>query len=105
MSDVIAAIAAVPLLELSAPTAVTVGGAAGQQFVLTVSRAPADHVIIPGLYGHFNLDPGDQARLQVVDVSGRTVVIVAAAAVGQGGELAAFLPRADEIIATVRWGG
>ncbi len=82
------------------PTAVTIGGAAGQEFEASI---PADgsRILVPET-SQFEIDPDNRCRIFVLDVSGRTVVIIAGTTFG---DYAASLPLFDRVLTTLKWEG
>ena len=86
-------------VDAGAPSAVTVGGAAGQRVDLRVTAS--DVVLVPGLTDRYALEPNDRVRAYAVRVGGTTVSILVEA---PAAELESFGAVAARLLESVRWG-
>ncbi len=102
-----------PYLQTDKPEPVTVGGAKGEQFDVVVENLPEDYPSVSGAdcVNIFTLSTGstvcqreeEKVRLTVLeDVKGETVTIGSASPVTEFEE---FLPEAQKVLDTVKWGG
>jgi hypothetical protein len=86
-------------VDAGAPSAVTVGGTAGQRVDLRVTAS--DVVLVPGLTDRYALEPNDRVRAYAVRVGGTTVSILVEA---PAAELESFGAVAARLLESVRWG-
>jgi hypothetical protein len=95
----ISRLAGIAGVDADAPSAVAVGGAAGQRVDLRVTSS--DVVLVPGLTDRYELEPNDRVRLYAVGVGGRTVTILVEAPTA---EFETFVAVAQGVLESVRWG-
>ncbi len=102
-----------PYLQTDKPEPVTVGGVKGEQFDVVVENLPEDYPSVSGAncVNIFRLSTGstvcqgeeEKVRLIVLeDVKGETVTIGSVSPVTVFEE---FLPEAQKVLDTVKWGG
>ena len=102
-----------PYLQTDKPEPVTVGGVKGEQFDVVVENLPEDYPSVGGAncVNIFRLSTGitvcqpeeEKVRLAVLeDVKGETVTIGSVSPVTEFEE---FLPEAQKVLDTVKWGG
>jgi hypothetical protein len=102
-----------PYLQTDKPEPVTVGGVKGEQFDVVVENLPEDYPSVGGgdCVNIFRLSTGStvcqpeevKVRLTVLeDVKGETVTIGSVSPVTEFEE---FLPEAQKVLDTVKWGG
>ncbi len=102
-----------PYLQTDKPEPVAVGGVKGEQFEVVVENLPEDYPSVSGAdcVNIFTLSTGitvcqgeeEKVRLTVLeDVKGETVTIGSASPVTEFEE---FLPEAQKVLDTVKWGG
>src|SRR5918997_7169652 len=100
-----------PNLDASEPSPVTVGGVSGTRLDVVVSSTPKDYPHHCGMPcvplfrisdgNSFWLGKGERARAIVLkNVGGETVTIVIG---GPPEEFDTFLPKAQEVLDTVKW--
>lgn len=103
-----------PYLETGEPESVSIGGASGKQFDAVVSSLPdsgfkgCSDVCLPllriseeGQFKRVNLLQGEKSRIAVLDdVNGEKVAIIVFAPEEKFDD---FLPKAKEVLDTVRW--
>ncbi len=96
----VAQLRAVDGLTPGASAPATVAGLDAQRFdALTTA---SERVLVPGLEDRYELEPGDRVRIYVVDVRGRTVTIIVEA---PAADWDAFLPLAEQVLASTAFGG
>jgi len=97
-------------LELSAPVAVTYGGASGLQVDLVSATTPPecdDHpfaLVFDLPDGNFFFfETGSTGRIIALDVAGETILVIAEHVAAGGGDPVTFLARAQGVIDSFVW--
>jgi hypothetical protein len=101
-----------PYLKTSKPESVTVGGVKGEQIDMVV-EVPGGYYGTCGsecmdIYWLGGGEPmawedGDKVRIIVLDVKGETVTVDSS--VSEASEFDAFMPEAQKVVDSVKWGG
>jgi hypothetical protein len=99
VAEVVAGVAAEPLMNATPASPVTIGGAPGQRFEIRTAEV-GRLVQVPGMGRGLALPGGLRARLDVVSAAGHTVTILT---ITPGAQFESFLPLADEVLATVKF--
>ena len=100
VGSVVAAIRAEQGLNATEPMPATIGTASGEVF--EVSIPPTDSLVFVPDTARFEIDPGDRARVFVVGVAGRTVVVIAGGTAENYGQTK---PTLDAVLESVEWEG
>jgi hypothetical protein len=98
VAEAVARLRGVRGVQLTRSVPVTLGGARGLQFSVTVTGR---YVLFRGSSEALGLGRGDRARFTVLKVGTRTVSIVATSSTKH--DFDTFLPIADRVLASVRW--